>query len=217
MNIDGQSGQNRREVVIVDYGMGNLGSVANMVKYVGGTAHISNDVNIVANAAFLILPGVGNFAYGMDCLQDLGLIESLNAARNSGSHVLGICLGMQLMTQWCEEGMRDGLGWFDLKTLRFPRELSTGERISVPHMGWNQVDAKSDASQFKSVPVPSRFYFVHSYFVDGADADECQATTVYGDTRFASAIGKGNVIGVQFHPEKSHKFGIAFLRDFIRR
>lgn len=206
----------RREIIIADYGMGNLGSVANMVKHVGGLAKTSKDADIIANATHLILPGVGNFAYGMKQLNELGLLDALNAARDNGSNILGICLGMALMTQWSEEGMCDGLGWFDFKTIRFPSQSGAGERLPVPHMGWNLIEACAGVTQFASVPAPSRFYFVHSYYVDGAGMEGCLATTKYGDIQFASAIGKGNVIGVQFHPEKSHKFGVAVLRDFVR-
>ena len=204
-----------REIVIADCKLGNLGSVANMVKHVGGIPRISKEADIVAGASRIILPGVGNFKYGMSQLRNLGLIDALNSARDSGSSILGICLGMELMTQWSEEGACDGLGWFNFKTVRFPRQRSSGERLLVPHMGWNQVDADIDAKQFNAVPTPSRFYFVHSYYVDGADRDGCMATTEYGDTRFASAIGNKNVFGVQFHPEKSHKFGMAFIRSFV--
>ncbi len=122
---------------------------------------------------------------------------------------------MALMTRWSEEGTCNGMGWFDFETLRFPEISATGARIPVPHMGWNQIETSAGATQFDSVPTPSRFYFVHSYYVDGAGANRCLATTEYGGIKFASAIGKDNVTGVQFHPEKSHKFGIAFLRDFV--
>jgi glutamine amidotransferase len=205
----------KREVVIVDVGMGNIGSVANMVKFIGGAARISSEVDVVASAKSLILPGVGNFAYGMQRLRDLKLTDALEEAKRRGSRILGICLGMQLMTQWCEEGFCEGLGWFDLKTLRFSGTIASGETLPVPHMGWNQVNARPGATHFDSIPIPSRFYFVHSYYVDGAQADDCLATTLYGDTCFASAIGSDNVLGVQFHPEKSHKYGIAFLKHFI--
>lgn len=214
MATNADSGE-KEQVVIADFGMGNLGSVANMVKHVGGTPCISNDVDVVANASRLILPGVGNFKYGMNKLAKCGLIGALNAARDNGSEILGICLGMALMTQWSEEGMCEGLGWFDLRTVRFPAHTARGERLLVPHMGWNQIETRVGTRQFATVPTPSRFYFVHSYYVDGADADSCLATTEYGGIRFASAIGKGNVLGVQFHPEKSHRFGIAVLRNFV--
>ncbi len=206
-----------RRVVIADCQLGNMGSVANMVKHVGGTPIISQDADVIAESTHLILPGVGNFQYGMKQLHKLGFIDVLNAARDKGTHILGICLGMALMTKWSDEGNCDGLGWFDFRTVRFPSQLDSGERLLVPHMGWNQIDPAPAATEFVAVPSPSRFYFVHSYFVDGADKVDCRATTVYGDTKFASAIGRDNVIGVQFHPEKSHKFGMAFMRDFLAR
>ena len=203
------------EVVIADCDIGNLGSVANMVRHVGGKPLISRDPDVVESASRVILPGVGNFKYGMDKLNDLGMVDALNGARANGSRILGICLGMALMTAWSEEGMCDGLGWFDFKTVRFPNQSESGERLAVPHMGWNQAVAGQSDPAFRMVPEPSRFYFVHSYFVDAADRDGCIATTEYGDIRFASAIGKDNVVGVQFHPEKSHKFGMAFVRTFV--
>ena len=206
-----------REVVIANCELGNLGSVANIVKSVGGTPIISQEADVIANATHLILPGVGNFEFGMNQLHDLKLIDALNAARDNGSQILGICLGMELMTQWSEEGECDGLGWFDFKTVRFPNQSVSGQRLPVPHMGWNQVEASSSAAQFDSVPTPARFYFVHSYYVDGAGRKGCMATTEYGDTRFASAIGKDNIFGVQFHPEKSHKFGMALIRNFVKQ
>ena len=204
-----------RDVVIADFGMGNLGSVANMVRHIGGEAIISSDADLVANATRLILPGVGNFAYGMKKLNNSGLIGALNSARDNGADILGICLGMALMTQWSEEGMCKGLGWFNFTTVRFPSHAATGERLLVPHMGWNGIETRSEAKQFELVPKPSKFYFVHSYYVDGAGKDMCLATTEYGGIKFASAIGNANVTGVQFHPEKSHKYGVAFLRDFV--
>jgi glutamine amidotransferase len=206
-----------REVVIADCGIGNLGSVANMVRHVGGTVVISRDAAVVANAQRVILPGVGNFKFGMSQLHELGMVDALNAARAKGANILGICLGMALMTARSEEGMCDGLGWFDFKTIRFPSQTKAGERLLVPHMGWNEVEAGNSESPFKSVPKPSRFYFVHSYYVDGAGMDGCLATTEYGGVHFASAIGKENVVGVQFHPEKSHKYGMAFIRNFVMR
>lgn len=203
------------EVVIADCGIGNLGSVANMVRHVGGSAIISKDPEVVARAERVILPGVGNFKFGMRRLNELGMIDALNSAKSGGTKILGICLGMALMTGWSEEGMCDGLGWFDFRTVKFPASTAAGDRLLVPHMGWNQVQVESTNALFESVPMPARFYFVHSYYVDGAGRPHCIATTEYGGISFASAIGEGNVIGVQFHPEKSHKFGMAFIQNFV--
>jgi glutamine amidotransferase len=203
------------EVVIADCGIGNLGSVANMVRHVGGHAFISQDPAVVTDAPRVILPGVGNFKFGMRRLNELGMSDALNAARSGGSKILGICLGMALMTGWSDEGMCEGLGWFEFKTVKFPTKTSTGDRLPVPHMGWNQVLVEGSNPSFESVPMPARFYFVHSYYVDGAGRPRCVATTEYGGVRFASAIGDDNVMGVQFHPEKSHKYGMAFIRKFV--
>lgn len=202
-------------VVIADCGIGNLGSVANMVRHVGGNAIISRDPEVVANAERVILPGVGNFMFGMRRLTEIGMVDALNKARSDGSKILGICLGMALMTGWSDEGMCEGLGWFDFRTVKFPANTTTGDRLAVPHMGWNHVQAEEANRWFESVPMPARFYFVHSYYVDGAGQPHCIATTEYGGFRFASAIGEGNVVGVQFHPEKSHKFGMAFIQNFL--
>ncbi len=206
---------NGQPVVILDYGMGNICSVANMIKRVGGQASVSGDPRTIASANKIILPGVGHFASGMKNLAERGLTKVLNQAMERSAHILGICLGMQLMTQWSDEGNCDGLGWFDHRTIRFPARTSSGDRLLVPHMGWNAAKADRTAKQFENLPVQPRFYFVHSYYVDAAGASDCLATTEYGDITFASAFGRDNLLGVQFHPEKSHKHGMALLRSFV--
>ena len=204
-----------REILIVDYGMGNVGSLVNMIKKVGGTSRISAVAEDLLCAQKILLPGVGHFEMGMRQLRASKLDVALNSAREDGAKILGVCLGMQLMTRCSEESEESGLGWFDMLTRRFPKETSEGKRMHVPHMGWN-IATRTSSGHVENVYMSNgRFYFVHSYYVDGANHDDCLATTQYGDIEFASSIGNANVQGVQFHPEKSHKFGMALFDSFV--
>lgn len=202
-------------IVIVDYGMGNLGSVYNMLKKVGTEAIVSSDPDLIAKADKLILPGVGAFDNGMKNLEARGLREILNRkVLTDGVPVLGICLGVQLFTHGSEEGTLHGLGWIDAETVRFrfPSE-STG--LKVPHMGWNSITVKLDHPLLKGFDEPPRFYFVHSYHVHCHDPGHILATATYG-IEFTAAVVYQNVIGTQFHPEKSHKFGLKVLENFAK-
>ena len=203
------------EILIVDYGMGNVGSIMNMIRKVGGRSFLSNDPEEICTAGKLILPGVGNFNMGMQNLQGIGLDQALNEARNNGATILGICLGMQLMCRDSEESDQKGLGWFDHPTRKFSNETADGGQLLVPHMGWNSVTTESSHSSTARFVEDGRYYFVHSYYVDAAGEEDCLATTTYGSTKFASSIGRNNVQGVQFHPEKSHKFGMALFTRFV--
>ena len=202
------------QVTIVDYGMGNLGSIRNMLKKIGFESRISNDPAAIASAEKLILPGVGAFDAGMENLEEAGLLPALNKrVLEERVPVLGICLGMQLMAKSSAEGRRAGLGWVDAEVLRFepgPRALK------VPHMGWNRVQPLRASPLTDGLPEEPRFYFVHSYFVRCRKSEDVLLTTLYGEP-FHSAFASGNVYGVQFHAEKSHKFGMALLANFARR
>lgn len=201
-------------ITIVDYNMGNLGSISNMLKKLGVDAVVTADARAIASARKLILPGVGAFDAGMDNLERSGLLPVLNErVSQAGVPTLGICLGMQLMTRSSEEGTRQGLGWIDAEALRF-RPASAA--LKVPHMGWNRVMTTRSTALTDGLPDEPRFYFVHSYFVHCHDASDVLLTTPYGEV-FHSAFQRGNVSGVQFHPEKSHKFGMALLRNFAER
>ena len=200
-------------IVIVDYGIGNLGSVLNMLKRVGAAASISSDPVEIEKADKLILPGVGAFDAGMKQLQASNLIGLLSEkARARRTPTLGICLGMQLLMDNSEEGELPGLGWIKGSNLRFRLDADNGH-LKVPHMGWNTVTVKRHDSLFKELDDESRFYFVHSYRVVCRNDSDVLATTHHGED-FVSALQSGNIMGTQFHPEKSHKFGMKVLSNF---
>lgn len=200
-------------IVIVDYGMGNLGSIQNMLKRVGADALISSDISEIENADKLILPGVGSFDTAMKNLNNLGLAHILNKkVIKDKTPVLGICLGIQLFTKRSEEGNLQGLGWIDAETIRF-RFDNNQTNLKIPHMRWNTVKIRQESSLFKDMYKDARFYFVHSYHVVCNNEHDILSTTCHGYD-FASAIQKENIIGVQFHPEKSHKFGMKILQNF---
>jgi glutamine amidotransferase len=201
-------------IVIVDYGMGNLGSIANMIKKVGGKASILSDPAQISRARRLILPGVGAFDSGMTQLRERGLLEVLHRkALEDKIPVLGICLGMQLLTSSSEEGVLPGLGWIPAATRKFSFPSGPGS-LRIPHMGWNTVVPRPDAALFQGQEGPWRFYFVHSYHVCCQDPADVLCTTTYGSP-FTSAVARGNILGVQFHPEKSHAFGMKLFRSFL--
>jgi len=200
-------------ITIVDYNTGNLGSIHNMLKKLGFESRISADPQVIAAAEKLILPGVGAFDAGMEHLEAAGLVPVLNKrVRENRVPVLGICLGMQLMAKSSAEGRRPGLGWIDAEVLRFE---PGGRALKVPHMGWNRVHPVRTSPLTEGLPEEPRFYFVHSYFVRCRRQEDVVLTTLYGDS-FHSAFATGNVYGVQFHAEKSHKFGMALLANFAR-
>jgi glutamine amidotransferase len=201
-------------IAIVDYGLGNPASVRNMLRKAGHTAEVTADHEEVRRATRLILPGVGAFDHGMQNLADRGLIEVMNdAVLGRKVPMLGICLGLQLMSRRSEEGVLPGLGWLAADTVRFafPPEASG---LRVPHMGWNTVARTADTFLSDGMVPDARFYFVHSYHVRCDDRADVALTAAYGGDVVAAAV-KGNIAGTQFHPEKSHKFGLALLRSFM--
>lgn len=197
-------------IVIVDFGMGNLGSIANMFKKVGAPALISSRSKDISDADQLVLPGVGAFDTGMRCLKETGLVPLLREKVMQGkTPTLGICLGMQLMTEASEEGGMAGLGWIKGRTVRFPRTIG----LRVPHMGWNTVSRRKLCPLLDHLGPEPRFYFVHSYHVVCDQPDDILTLTRYSYD-FASAFSHGNIFGLQFHPEKSHRFGMQLFRNF---
>ncbi len=199
-------------IAIVNYGMGNLGSISNMLKKIGADAEVTSDPASIRCARKLILPGVGAFDAGMHQLAQLGLVDALNEqATIRRVPILGICLGMQLMTASSEEGVLPGLGWVDAETRRF--DLPPGSALKVPHMGWNVVAASKSSALLRGADAEQRFYFVHSYRVHCRNPSDILLTAEYGG-RFDAGFERDNFMGVQFHPEKSHRFGMALLRNF---
>jgi len=197
---------------IIDYGMGNLGSIANMIKKVGHKSIITSDLEEIKNATKLILPGVGSFDNGMRNLAELGLIEVLNQkVLVEKTPILGICLGMQLMTKSSEEGNLAGLGWVDAQTKKFVSDI-----LKIPHMGWNIIKHQKESKLFDEMESEKRFYFVHSYYVDANQKEDILFVTPYGHD-FVSAFERENITGAQFHPEKSHKFGMSLIKNFVEK
>lgn len=198
-------------ITIIDYGAGNIGSIENMIKRVGGKSKISSSPDEIAKAEKLILPGVGSFDYGMNQLHKSGLVEILNKkVLQEKTPILGICLGMQLMTKGSEEGVEPGLSWFDADVVKFN---ATDLKMKIPHMGWNFVDINKKSILFSEEEMERRYYFVHSYYVKSNAENEVLTETSYINN-FVSALEKENIFGVQFHPEKSHKFGFELLGNF---
>jgi len=201
-------------ITIIDIGMGNLGSIANMLEKIKVKAVISSDENDIFKAEKLILPGVGSFDNAMKNLNDMHLISILNLRVNEDKiPILGICLGIQLFTKRSEEGVLPGLGWIDATTVKF-NFSGENAQLKVPHMGWNTVNPKHDNSLFYGLRNESRFYFVHSYHIICNNTQDILSTTHYGYD-FVSSIQSGNIYGTQFHPEKSHKFGMKVLQNFV--
>ena len=200
-------------IVIIDYGMGNLGSIANMFRKIGAESVITSDPLIIGTAKKLILPGVGAFDSGMANLWQRNLINVLNKrVLLDNIPILGLCLGMQLLTQKSQEGKSPGLGWIEAETVKFGfNTKETG--LKIPHMGWNNIQVCREHPLFAGLDKDSRFYHVHSYHVSCSEPDVI-ARTSYGYS-FVTAIARGNILGVQFHPEKSHKFGVRLLKNFV--
>lgn len=199
-------------IVIINFGMGNLGSIQNMFKKIGIPAVISSEPKAIAQAEKLVLPGVGSFDIGISQLDAMGFIPVLHdKVIRDKTPVLGICLGMQLMTKSSEEGRLPGLGWIDAATVRFRHDPASP--LKVPHMGWNTVNVRKISPLFADMYPEPRFYFVHSFHAECRDAADVLTTTHYGYD-FVSAFQRGNITGVQYHPEKSHKFGMRLLNNW---
>ena len=198
-------------VTIIDYGVGNLGSILNMFKKIGVEAKLTQSINDVIDAKKLLLPGVGSFDYGMKMLNDTGYVEASNQkVLTEKISILGICLGMQLMTKRSDEGSLNGLGWFDAETVKFDLDTTI---FKVPHMGWNEVKVEKPNKLFEHMYDEPRFYFVHSYHIKCNKKEDVLLTTKYGYD-FVCGIRKDNIYGAQFHPEKSHKYGMKLLKNF---
>jgi glutamine amidotransferase len=198
-------------VAIIDYGMGNLRSVQNAVEHVGGSCAVVNDAEALKHFKKIILPGVGAFAQAIESLRRSGMATALNERREAGAQILGICLGMQLMCSQSEEdGLHKGLNWFSANVIPFVPESG----LAVPHMGWNSVVFRKLDPILDGLESGSDAYFVHSYHVRCDDPEDVLATTDYGG-HFHSMIHRGNLRGIQFHPEKSQEFGLAIIKNYL--
>lgn len=198
-------------IVIVDYGMGNLLSIRNMIKKVGGQAEITGDHNKILAAKALILPGVGHFGKAMSRIKTLKIDEVLNEkVIQQSTPILGICLGMQLLMEHSEEGDADGLSWINgtVKKFRF-----SDSDLKVPHIGWTDIHPVKN-QLFNGLEDEARFYFVHSYYVQCRNSEDVLATVNYGFD-FHCAVNRKNIFGTQFHPEKSHKYGMKLFSNFL--
>ena len=199
-------------IAIINYGLGNLTSIQNMCKRLGIDATITSDPEVIANASKLLLPGVGHFKRGMENLHSSGLKGLLDElVLEKKKPVLGICLGAQLMTKHSEEGDVEGLGWVDAVTVRFDSSRING--LKIPHMGWSEISVTDQNPLWSNLPTNPRFYFVHTYHFLFQEKAEVSATCSHSYD-FACAFQKDNIYGTQFHPEKSHKFGMRVLENF---
>jgi len=203
-------------IVILDYGMGNPGSIQNMIRKIGEFAVISIDKEVISKATAIILPGVGSFDNGMIKLLELDVLDIVKRrVIQDKIPFLGICLGMQLLFEKSEEGNLPGLGWIPGEVKKFDfTGLEKNICLKIPHMGWNEVKVVNSNKIFDKLDDMARFYFVHSYHVVCKYSDHILATTNYGYV-FASVVKKDNIWGTQFHPEKSHRFGLLLLSNFL--
>jgi imidazole glycerol-phosphate synthase subunit HisH len=201
-----------QEILIIDYGMGNLHSVQRTLFRIGVRAVISSNPEDIKKAEKIILPGVGHFQKAVENLKSLNIWESLNeSVLIKKTPILGICLGMQLMSKHSEEGDIDGLGWFDASVIKFG--VSDKLKYKIPHIGWNQIILKKACFLFDDVDISTGFYFIHSYHIKCNNQSDVLNETFY-EYPFVSAIQKDNIFGVQYHPEKSHYSGDKFLKNF---
>ncbi len=198
-------------IAIVDYGLGNLGSLLNMFKRIGVPACIESDPSALSNADKIVLPGVGAFDTAMRQINELPKLRPVleECVLIKKVPLLGVCLGMQLLTQGSEEGELPGLGWIPGFVRRFPRQVG----LKVPHMGWNIARPVAASNLTINVGLEPRYYFVHSYYVQVDDPSHSLMRSHYGN-EFDSAIGRDNIYGVQYHPEKSHRFGMQIFKNF---
>jgi glutamine amidotransferase len=200
-----------RMIVIIDYGIGNLGAIENMFRRIGVRCVVSADSGLIADAARIVLPGNGAFDPCIRGLRTTGLVPLLERkVQLDQVPLLGICVGAQLLGTGSEEGREPGLGWLDLESKRLP----ASREFRVPHMGWNDVKPVGSSHPLTSeLPADARFYFSHSYYMQSERQSEVILSCNHG-LEFAAAVARGSIVGVQFHPEKSHRFGRALLRAF---
>ena len=202
-------------IAVISYGMGNTGSIVNMLHRIGEEAVVTDEKSVLEQADKIILPGVGAFDHGMENLYEKDLVTTIKRVTlDKGVPFLGICLGMQLLGRKSEEGQTEGLGLIPFESVRF--RFETDNSLKVPHMGWDIVEFEQDDRVLTELKGVQRYYFVHSYHAVCENQENVLMTCEYG-YKFAAAVKKDNIYGFQFHPEKSHKFGMKLLENFVRR
>lgn len=200
-------------ITIVDYGLGNVGAFANTYKRMDLPVRIARTADDLASAERIILPGVGAFDHAMDLLDASGMRDTLDdLVVEKKRPVIGVCVGMQMLAEGSDEGTRAGLGWISGRVRHFSHAPSNAD-LPMPHMGWNDVKPAAEERLFRGLETDARFYFLHSFYFEAADVADVVAHTSYG-LEFACAVRRDHVHGVQFHPEKSHQFGSALLKNF---
>jgi len=199
------------KVTLVDYGLGNIQAFANIYRRLNVDVAVAHNANELAVAERIVLPGVGAFDWAMSQLEVSGMRGCLDElVLGQGRPVLGICVGMQMMAARSDEGSLAGLGWFDAEVKRFPERVSN-QKVQLPHMGWNDVSTVDD-TLFREIDAP-RFYFLHSYYFAPRNPADVLASADY-HRNFTASVRHGNIYGVQFHPEKSHHWGVQLLKNF---
>lgn len=199
-------------VVIVDIGIGNVRSLKNMFRSIGVDARISSSPAHLYKASHLVFPGNGAYDACINALNESNLRDTINSCVfDKKVPFLGICVGAQMMGMGSEEGKADGFGWIDFEVKRIPSNLG----YRVPHMGWNELIFEGKNTQYREILSQKRFYFIHSYFMDCSNSENIVASCEYG-VKFCAVVQKENIMGVQFHPEKSHDFGKSLLKEFVK-
>lgn len=202
---------NKQEIVMIDYGASNIRSAQKAFEHIGATVRLTADPRAVLEAGKLVLPGVGAFGAGMDALRARGMDTAVCRRVQEGVPLLGICLGMQFLFESSDEmGDHEGLGLMPGHVTRFE---AAGLDLKVPHMGWNQIEHPDSHPLLADIPQGAYTYFVHSYYCVPKDPADVVAITAYGQP-FASIVARGNVYGIQFHPEKSQQVGLQILRNY---
>ena len=200
-------------ITIVNYGCGNIKAIQNVFNKLSIGTRVASKANELIDAQKIILPGVGTFDYAMQKLLDSGMFDNINElVLEKKIPVLGICVGVQLMTNSSDEGNLKGLGWINAEVKKFDEAKMT-HRVSLPHMGWNDVYPTKSSKLFNELETKSRFYFLHSYFFDAQEKSDVAATAHYGFD-FDAVVSRGHIHGVQCHPEKSHHWGAQLLKNF---
>jgi len=200
-------------ISIIDYGLGNIQAFVNVYKRLHIPVSVAKTAEDFSAATKLILPGVGAFDHAMTRLNASGMREKLDErVQGNGVPVLGICVGMQMLADGSDEGVLPGLGWIPGRVRSFASNPASSQ-LALPHMGWNDVTPSPNAALFSGFDDDARFYFLHSYFFECQQADHAAASATYG-LDFTCAVAAKNVYGVQFHPEKSHHFGVNLLKNF---